>query len=508
MPSRSDDTTPAEVRRRRTRAKGDAPVAPAEARSFDAASRQETVAANGAAPHDIITPDHTVSASDSHPDPQTMTASTGSSDGDADAAGPRADPEHTLFGRPPPPRRLTGGRVGMWIILAVAAVVVALLIGWGLTLLKPPSKGAGRPTVTVGVAKATTGNIPIILDALGTVTPVADVTVRTRIEGQLIRVDFHEGQIVRAGQTLAEVDPRPYMIALQQAQGALLKDQALLANAQIDLKRYQTLLKQDSIASQQVDTQAALVKQDQGTLVADQAAVAQAKLNLDYCRITAPVAGRVGLRHVDPGNIVQTGDANGVVTVTQISPIDVVFTLPEDDLPVVTKRLGAGAVLPVTAYDRSNTTQLAQGALIAVDNLIDTTTGTVKVKARFANVDGALFGSQFVNTRVLVDTLSNVVIVPTAAVRHGATGDFVYTVTADRMAHMRAVKVGPATGDSISIASGLADGETVVTSGGDRLKDKARVMLPGDKPRSGAGGGRRGGRRGGGGGGGGGGDGG
>jgi multidrug efflux system membrane fusion protein len=417
---------------------------------------------------------------------------------DSSAATPGQSRGEYLYGRAPPPKRM---RWPLVVAGIVGVIILALAVGWGVSKLAGGGAAAGprRPQVTVGTATATVGNIPIILEALGTVTPVANVTVQSRIAGTLDRVEFHEGQVVRAGQLLAVIDPRPSQVALQQAQGQLLKDQASLADAKLDLDRYATLVKQDSIARQTYDTQVALVKQDEGAVVADQANVNNAKLNLTYCYVTSPVAGRVGLRHVDPGNYVTPGSSTGVVTVTEVSPIDVVFTLPEDNLPQVTKRLGAGASLPVTVYDRSDTLQLAQGALIAVDNLIDPTTGTVKVKARFANLDGSLFGSQFVNARMLVDTLQNVVVVPTAAVRHGAPGDFVYVVGTQNGHHialMRAVKTGPATGDSTSIQSGVNAGDVVVTAGGDRLKDKAPVMLPGDKPPTGAGGkGAKGGHR-------------
>lgn len=412
---------------------------------------------------------------------------------------PEEGPGHTLFGRPPPPRKRPPASTLIWI---AAAVLAAILIGWGASKLLPAKSGpggrgggfGGRGQVTVSTARVELGDMPIQFEALGTVTPLATVTVHSRIAGVLQRVDFHEGQMVRVGQRLALVDPRPYRIALKQAQGQLLKDQAALQNAQLDLKRYQTLLAEDSIARQQVDTQAALVKQDQGVVLTDEAAVANAKLNLDYCTITSPVAGRVGLRRVDPGNYVQTGDANGIVAVTEISPIDVVFTLPEDDVPAVTRRLGQGAVLPVSVFDRAGTNQIGQGALAALDNQIDPTTGTVKVKARFANVDGALFPSQFVNVKVLVDSLTSVVLAPTAAIRHGAPGDYVFVLSvADRTAHIRPVKLGPTNGETTAILSGLEAGETVITAGGDRLRDGAHVMLPGDRPQFG-GAGARGGR--------------
>ena len=413
--------------------------------------------------------------------------------------------DHSIFGRPPPPKRRSLASTLIWV---VAVVILAILLAWGLSKLQAGGHaggpggpgggrgggGFGRGATTVGTARATVGQAPIEFDALGTVTPVANVIVRTRIEGTLDRVTFHEGQMVRAGQMLAEVDPRPYEVALKQAQGTLARDEAQLANARLDLNRYSTLVREDSASRQQLDTQSALVKQLQGTVLSDEASVASARLNLQYCRITAPVTGRVGLRHVDPGNIVQTGDANGVVTVTQVNPIDVVFAVPEDTLPQITRRLASGARIPVVAYDRSHTTELDSGELSAVDNQIDTTTGTVKVKARFANVSGNLFAAQFVNVRVRVNTLDNIIIVPASAVRHGAPGDFVYTLTMpDHTAHVRIVKPGPQIGDTIAILTGLEAGETVITDGGDRLSDGSKVMLPGERPQFGGHGGRGGG---------------
>jgi multidrug efflux system membrane fusion protein len=426
-----------------------------------------------------------------------------SPDRDEHATQPLDHPGQTLFGRPPPARRRSLPSTLAWI---AAAVVAAILIGWGVSKLIPAKGGPGGPggfgggrgQVTVSTAKATLGTMPIQFQALGTVTPLATVTVHTRIAGVLDKVDFHEGQMVRVNQRLALVDPRPYAIAVKQAQGQLLKDQAALDNAKLDLQRFTTLVAEDSISKQTRDTQAALVKQLEGTVLSDQANLDNAKLNLAYCTVVSPVAGRVGLRHVDPGNFVQTGDANGIVAVTQISPIDVQFTLPEDDVPTVTRRLGQGAVLPVTVLDRASVNTLGQGALTALDNEVDPTTGTVKVKARFANVDGALFPAQFVNVNVLVDNLQNVVLAPTAAIRHGAPGDFVFVLSvADRTAHMRPVKLGPTTGETTAILSGLNAGETVITAGGDRLKDGAHVMLPGDRPQFGGAGGGRGGGRGG-----------
>jgi multidrug efflux system membrane fusion protein len=339
--------------------------------------------------------------------------------------------------------------------------------------------GAGRRAQTVvGVATAALGDIPIQISALGSVTPLANVIVHTRITGALLGVYFTEGQLVRAGQLLAQVDPRPYQVALEQAQGQLLHDQAALDEARIDLTRYKTLAAQDSIATQQVDLQAATVKQDEGLVKTDQGTVDSDKLNLLYCRITAPVSGRVGLRQVDPGNIVQISDANGVVIINEVDPITVVFTVPEDDIPQIDARMAASGTLPVTAFDRTGATVLAQGKLLTLDNQIDPTTGTVKARASFPNPGGALFPDQFVNVTVLVDTLKNAVTVPAVAIRNGPQGAFVYVVQPDSTVKVTPVKTGPAQGETASIASGLTAGERVVTDGGDRLNDGSRVVLP------------------------------
>ncbi len=349
----------------------------------------------------------------------------------------------------------------------------------------------GRPVVTVGVAKAALGDVPITQSALGTVTPLATVNVVSRVSGMLDRVDFKEGQMVRKGQLLAQIDPRPFQVALDQANGQLLHDQALLQNAKADLARYRTLSSQDSIAAQTVDTQAALVRQDEATLVSDRAAVANAKLNLSFTRITSPVAGRIGLRQVDPGNQITANQTTPFAVVTQLDPITVVFSVPEDVIDAITRHGGSGQT--VTALDRSGGATLGSGTLATLDNQIDTTTGTVKAKARFSNPGGSLFPNQFVNVVLLIDTLKNQVVVPTTATRHGPQGDFVWVLQPDRTVKARPVKVGPGTPETVSIVSGLNAGETVITDGGDRLRDGGKVVLPGKTPggyggRGGAGG--------------------
>jgi multidrug efflux system membrane fusion protein len=330
----------------------------------------------------------------------------------------------------------------------------------------------------VGAETIANGDIRIILNELGTVTPLANVTVKTQINGQLTTEGFEEGQTVKAGDFLAQIDDRPYKVALEQAQGTLAHDQALLGQAQTDLKRYQTLARQDSIAKQQADDQVFLVAQYQGSVLTDQAQIDSAKLNVAYCHIVSPVTGRVGLRQVDPGNYVQTSDTNGIVVVTQEQPISVIFSVTEDSLPSVVKQFKPGTQLPVQAYDRSHTTLLATGTLTNVDNQINTTTGTVNMRATFPNEDFALFPNQFVNARLLVDTLHNVVRVPVAAVQQGAPGTFVYVINQDSTVTVRPIKLGPTDGAYSEVVSGLSAGDRVVTDGTDRLRDGQKVTIP------------------------------
>lgn len=385
--------------------------------------------------------------------------------------------------------------VGRWI--AGLVVLGGLYAAWqyGLPLLEGsataggPAGLAGRtPPQPVGIATIDRGDIRIVLDALGTVSPLATVTVKTQIAGQLTQIAFKEGQLVKKGDFLAQIDPRPYQVTLESAQAALARDQATLKGAEADLARYQKLASQDSVARQTYEDQIATVGTDRGTVMSDQAAVDSARLNLVYCHITAPVGGRVGLRQVDEGNYVQTSDTDGIVVITQLQPISVVFSLPEDALPQVLKRLHAGAELPVLANDRADATQLATGRLDTVDNQVDTTTGTVKLRALFANDDESLFPSQFVNAHLLVDTLANTVRAPTAAIQRGAPGIFVYVVDATNTVHVRKVVLGPQDGAYVAITSGLQSGDVVVIDGVDRLKDGAKVTVPaaqGASPQSG-----------------------
>jgi multidrug efflux system membrane fusion protein len=344
--------------------------------------------------------------------------------------------------------------------------------------------GSGAPMITVAVATASLGPIPVQLSGLGTVTPLATISVNARVSGMLDKVAFKEGQMVKKGQLLAVIDPRPFEVAEQQAQAQLLHDQSLLATARTDLKRYQTLAAQDSISGQTVDTQVQLVRQDEATVVADQAALANAKLNLSFTHITSPVSGRVGLRQIDAGNQITANETTPITVVTQMTPMTVVFTLPESAIGQVSQRGGGG--LPVQAYDRAGGSVLARGALATLDNEIDTTTGTVKAKANFPNTDGALFPSQFVNVVLLVDTLQNQVIVPTTATRHGPQGDFVWVLQLDKTVKARPVTVGPGTPETVSIVSGLRPGEVVITDGGDKLREGAKVILPRPAPGSAA----------------------
>jgi membrane fusion protein, multidrug efflux system len=351
----------------------------------------------------------------------------------------------------------------------------------------PGGPGVPAPPQPVHVATVTQGEMPVVINSLGTVTPLASVTVKTLLNGTLQDVAFQEGQMVRKGDVLAQIDPRPYEISLRNAQGTLAKDQALLQTARLDLKRFTTLLAQDSIASQQVDTQASLVQQLEGTVKADQANVDTFRLDLTYARITAPVSGRVGLRQVDPGNYVTTSDTNGVVVITQLQPISVIFTTSEDNLAAILKPLHAGTKMSVTAYDRANTASLESGYLETIDNQIDTTTGTVKLRARFDNKESMLFPNQFVNTKLLVDVIKDATIVPTPAVLNGSSGAFVYVVKPDNTVTVRNVKIGPVDGERTSIKTGLQVGERVVIDGSDRLKEGAKITIPADKPKAASG---------------------
>jgi len=388
-----------------------------------------------------------------------------------------------------PPRR----RVWPWIVgLLVLAAIAAAGYWWWQQRAAAPATGttsgaskapggkgfdpASRalPVIAEPVRK---GTIDVYLNALGTVTPRNIVTVKPRVDGQLMKVYFEEGQLVKAGALLADIDPRPFEVQLGQANGQLAKDQALLANAQVDLERYRTLLSQDSIAKQQVDTQESLVRQYQATIKADQAAVDSARLQLTYSHVTAPISGRVGLRQVDPGNVVHASDATGIVVIAQLQPVSAVFPIPEDNMPLVMNRLTQGIPTVVDAWDREQKRKLATGKLITADNQVDTTTGTVKMKAEFPNTDNALFPNQFVNVRMLTQTLTDATLVPTAAVQRGAPGTFVYVVKDDQTVTVVPVKLGPTQAEVTVVTSGLQPGALVVVDGADKLREGAAVTI-------------------------------
>ncbi len=349
--------------------------------------------------------------------------------------------------------------------------------------------GRGAP-VSVGVATARQGTIPVYLEALGTVTSSATVVVKAQVPGLLKQVLYQEGQLVKAGQPLALIDPRPFEMALMQSSGQRLRDEAQLDLARLTLQRNQNLLKQDAISQQEVQTQAALVKQLEGTVMADKASEGTARLNLGYTRVVAPVSGRVGLRPVDAGNVVSTSDTNGVAVITQTSPIDVQFSLPQDQIREVQTRLMQGSKVPATALDRTRVDVLDEGSFVTIDNLVDAQTGTVKGKARFPNEQGKLFPNQFVNVRVLLQQAQDLITVPVTAVRTGPDGDYVFVLREDRTVSLRKVTRGPADVNKVAITTGLKLGEKVVTEGADRLRDGGKVNLAGDRPGRGASGAR------------------
>lgn len=396
---------------------------------------------------------------------------------------------------PRPPRRRWIG----WIIVLVLAGIGYWQWPRLKTLLPAgnatPSRGGatkggrgrrgGGGATQVVAARAAKGNIKVFVTGLGAVTPIYTVTVNSRVTGELMKVHFKEGQIVEKGDPLVEIDPRPYEVQLEQAQGQLIHDEALLKDARLDLDRYQTLIKQDAIPQQTLDAQVALVTQYEGTIKTDQSQIDNAKLNLVYCHITSPITGRVGLRLVDPGNIVQSTGTSGLVVITQLDPISVIFTTAEDQLPPILARMHGGEELPVEAWDRELKNKLADGKLETIDNQIDPTTGTLKLRAVFANANGKLFPSQFVNARLLVEQKQNVTLLPNNAIQRNAQGTYVWLVNPDQTVNVRTITVGTTEGDQSEIVAGLDPGAEVVTIGVDRLEEGGKVSaeVPGEKPR-------------------------
>jgi multidrug efflux system membrane fusion protein len=395
------------------------------------------------------------------------------------------------FRRTAPPPIIETKRKGSRSGYVVGLIILIAVLGGGYWLYRSyyataSANTAARnaqsaPPQSVGAATIGQGDIRVIVNALGTVTPIATVTVQTQINGQLLEVGFTEGQLVKKGDFLAQIDPRPYQLLQAQFEGQLAHDQGVLAQSKIDLARYQKLAEQNSMARQQYEDQVYIVQQNQGTVKLDQAQIDQQKLNVIYCRIVSPVTGRIGLRLVDPGNYIQTTNSTGIAVVTQMQPITVIFPIPEDDLPDILPQLNAGTPLEVLAYDRANVKQLTTGRVMALDSQIDTTTGTVKVRAQFDNADNALFPNQFVNAQLLVKTLHNAVTVPTAAIQRGAPDTYVYVINADNTVSVRPVGIGPTDGPMAAVNSGLSVAERVVVDGTDLLRDGARVIVPGPR---------------------------
>jgi membrane fusion protein, multidrug efflux system len=406
-----------------------------------------------------------------------------------DVATPAGEP-----GKVTPRRRRTWVWVlGLLLIASLGYYAFRHFTGMQAKNAAPPAQAArpARRAVPVVAVPARRGDLPVYLRGLGSVAAFNTVTVKTRVDGELMSVHFREGQFVKAGELLAEIDPRPFQVQLAQAQGQLARDQATLADARVNLTRYQNLFKSGVIPKQQFDTQAATVQGTEGTLTADQAAIDNARLQLTYAKVTAPISGRIGLRLVDVGNIVHAADATGLLVIAQMQPIAVLFTIPADNLPPVLKLLNAGRHPRVEAYDRDDRNRIASGSLLTVDNQIDPTTGTSRLKAVFSNSDFALFPNQFVNCRLLIDVRSGVVIVPAPAIQHGPQGTYIYVVTADHTAALRPVTTGITEGNEVEIVSGIAPGDMLVIDGQDKLQDGLPVSARSPQTPASPGGGRR-----------------
>ncbi len=398
----------------------------------------------------------------------------------------KKNPELLELGEPIPAKNW----LRHWWIWVLAASLLGVVVYVQLTKspgqttqgVAKPGASPAQPSVPVTAVAAKTGDIGIYLTGLGSVTPVHTVTVKSRVDGEFMKVYYKEGQIVKKGALLAEIDPRPYQAQLTQAQGQMVRDQALLRNAKTDMQRYKVLTSQDSIAEQQYATQKSLVQQLEGTVKVDQGLIDNAKLQIVYARITAPISGRLGLRIVDPGNIIHATDTTGLCVITQLEPITVIFTIPEDSLPPVLAKLRAGVRLEVDAFNREQTKKIATGHLLTVDNQIDPNSGTLRFRAEFDNKDHMLFPNQFVNARLLLDTKRGVTVVPAAAIQRSPQGTFVYLVKADQTVTVRQVKLGPSEGDETSIDSGLEPGDRVVVQGAERLREGSKVELKGPGP--------------------------
>ena len=386
---------------------------------------------------------------------------------------PRAAPSEPSDPRPRPNKR---GHHRFWLLLVLlfAGGAFVLFQHYGRGEAKTTKSPPPAPVLSITTATAQRGDIGVYVNALGSVTPLSTVTVKSRVNGQLISVNYLEGQMVKQGDLLAEIDPRPFQAMLTQAEGQYDRDKALLENANIDLTRYQTAYSKNAIPKQQLDTQQATVHQFEGIVKNDQGVIDTARVQLDYCRITSPISGRVGLRLVDPGNIVQSTDTTGMLVITQLQPISVVFTAAEDSLPQIQQHLLKGDRLVVEAFDRAQAKKLATGTLLTFDNLIDTATGTIKLKASFPNTDNALFPNQFVNARLLVNTQRGVTLIPTAAIQRNTQGAFVYLVKPDQTVAMRTISVGTTDGNTAAV-DGLQPGDTIAVDGFDKLQDGLKV---------------------------------